>query len=866
MKKYRKIIIASLIVMSLIVLNQFKFSETGQHFINDRIILTDKEDDQPILEDQQDESSNFELLNSETRQPNGLSGLMAMEHDVPNPEKEIISKRDRVAKHYSRDDGKIEAIISSGSVHYKTQTGAWEDINTALIPTNKANYTYENTTNNLRSWFPKDLTKHGVIVTSDDGALVMGKNLKMNYTDENGNLIKTHNFKASRPISSANIVNYNNVLSAIDNQYIIKTDKIKHNIILNKQPNIPENATYVSFSEEIVLPENWKLTFDQNQAGLVILNKENKVYLRVPPPQVYTKNDPSILAAAHDTGYELIKLNTANNTYQVNTTISTTWLLNSSYPVIVDPTVQLDYSKSGYVRYEYRIDWKEGSEHCGNDYETILKNRYTAYKDVDVTIKKNRNYAIYKTRFCRFDKKFGFGIDFYTLATGDQDMYMGYIDFDTSTIPDGSNIQSVYFKGDYQNNELLKVDISSHELDLEDANVDAADMFSAILDGTKHASKVYGGIEAIQFYPLTQNNAPDKLKQRLSENSFQIGLKSSFNTHLITDTRTFSSENSKLKVLYDIRDDGPCLFPTITDAEKSFIQTIYLDESGNAFYNDPDINPTCGKIKSYGGPPAFTCNDLGINHVTLIAYHSNDSSSWEIEGIVKVESIIEPTIVCMESIILMTDLNSCVATNVDLGQPEFTSQCGGEIITNDAPATFPIGETIVTWRVTNRVGIVECEQLIYVKDEENPVITASDAINQTANPGDCHAMVTIDDATATDNCTVGAVTGTRDDGLGLEEAYPVGTTTITWTATDINENDAEAVIQTVTVTDDELPIITASAAITQTADDGECGATVTIVDATATDNCNVGTVTGTRDDGEALTKFIPLGQQRSLGL
>ena len=181
MKKYRKIIIAALIVMSLIVLNQFKFSETEQHFINDGIIPADKVDDQPILEDQQEESSNFELLNSETREPNELSGLIAMEHEVPNPEKEIIAKRDRVAKHYLREDGKIEAIISAGSVHYKTETGAWEDINTALIPSDKLNYAYDNTTNNLRSWFPKDLTKHGVEVTSDDGELVMGKNLKMNY-------------------------------------------------------------------------------------------------------------------------------------------------------------------------------------------------------------------------------------------------------------------------------------------------------------------------------------------------------------------------------------------------------------------------------------------------------------------------------------------------------------------------------------------------------------------------------------------------------------------------------------------------------------------------------------------------------------
>jgi hypothetical protein len=50
-------------------------------------------------------------------------------------------------------------------------------------------------------------------------------------------------------------------------------------------------------------------------------------------------------------------------------------------------------------------------------------------------------------------------------------------------------------------------------------------------------------------------------------------------------------------------------------------------------------------------------------------------------------------------------------------------------------------------------------------------------------------LVIIGTATATDNCSV-IVTGSRSDGKSLNEAYPFGLTTITWTAEDPSGNTA----------------------------------------------------------------------------
>jgi hypothetical protein len=106
---------------------------------------------------------------------------------------------------------------------------------------------------------------------------------------------------------------------------------------------------------------------------------------------------------------------------------------------------------------------------------------------------------------------------------------------------------------------------------------------------------------------------------------------------------------------------------------------------------------------------------------------------------------------------------------------------------------------------------------------------------------------------------VGTPTGVRSDALALTDPYPVGTTTITWNVTDIHGNAAVAAIQTVTVTDNEKPVVTAPGNKNVNNDPGVCGATVALGAATATDNCSVGTPIGTRSDALALTAVFPVG-------
>ena len=88
--------------------------------------------------------------------------------------------------------------------------------------------------------------------------------------------------------------------------------------------------------------------------------------------------------------------------------------------------------------------------------------------------------------------------------------------------------------------------------------------------------------------------------------------------------------------------------------------------------------------------------------------------------------------------------------------------------------------------------------------------------------------------------------------------FPVGTTTITYTATDASwtYNCCKLYI---TVTDDEDPTITCAADQTATTDAGNCTAAVTVVAPTTADNCGVASVTNSFNGTADASGTYPIG-------
>ena len=91
---------------------------------------------------------------------------------------------------------------------------------------------------------------------------------------------------------------------------------------------------------------------------------------------------------------------------------------------------------------------------------------------------------------------------------------------------------------------------------------------------------------------------------------------------------------------------------------------------------------------------------------------------------------------------------------------------------------FPIGETIVTWTATDVGGNTSSiEQKITIFDTIFPILQVPEDIVLEATSLE-HNEVNLSEATATDNGEIASITN------DAPEFFPLGETTVTWTATD----------------------------------------------------------------------------------
>lgn len=144
----------------------------------------------------------------------------------------------------------------------------------------------------------------------------------------------------------------------------------------------------------------------------------------------------------------------------------------------------------------------------------------------------------------------------------------------------------------------------------------------------------------------------------------------------------------------------------------------------------------------------------GTTTVTLNAIDAAGNVSTGCSFTVGVIDDTPPIITCASSVMINTTPGLCTGTTT-LGVPFVSDNCSVGIPTDDAPATYPIGSTIVTWTVSDVSGNTEiCTQTITVADNEIPTITDCPS-NQIINTivGTCAANYTIPAPTLTDNCT-----------------------------------------------------------------------------------------------------------------
>lgn len=157
-------------------------------------------------------------------------------------------------------------------------------------------------------------------------------------------------------------------------------------------------------------------------------------------------------------------------------------------------------------------------------------------------------------------------------------------------------------------------------------------------------------------------------------------------------------------------------------------------------------------------------------------------------------------------------------------------------LTQSPAGPYALGTTAVQLTVTDPKGaFAQANANVTVADTTPPAISCPADITVSNATGTCSASVSVGAATATDNCSpTVSIGGVRSDGQPLSALYPVGTTTIVWTATDAAGNSSNC-SQKITVKDTETPSLTVPGPIVvEFASDAGAAVGFTV---TSADNC-----------------------------
>ena len=150
---------------------------------------------------------------------------------------------------------------------------------------------------------------------------------------------------------------------------------------------------------------------------------------------------------------------------------------------------------------------------------------------------------------------------------------------------------------------------------------------------------------------------------------------------------------------------------------------------------------------------------------------------------------------------------------------------------------FNKGVTTISWKITDVAGnFTSCNFNVTVNDIIKPTITCAGTQTATASSS-CTATVNLNTPVTSDNCGVASVT---NDHPGT--TFPIGTSTVTWTVTDINGN-TNSCQQLVIVSDRTTPSITCESNISVSPNTPGCKAIVSLSTPVVSD-CN-GPVTTT---------------------
>lgn len=269
-------------------------------------------------------------------------------------EDELQGMRDVNQKAFVHD-GEISVLTSSEPLHY-LEAGAWENIDTNIVPTA---FGWEVSKNVFKTTFSSDVGA-GVAVQMDPNVdpIIVGIAPQIVTLDEAGVAPEMHHVAPSHDAISVggNVIRYP-VADGYDLDYEVSSVQMKQNLVIRQQPVLDESVAWFGLREIIRLPAGYALFIGDEVVGEEIVSTQELMTIRsletgevlaeIPVPVVLEPGAEEQYTATFFVSF-------TNGQIVLTTAIDTDWLMDEDrvFPLSLDPTIKRTSSTGGYC-YRY---------------------------------------------------------------------------------------------------------------------------------------------------------------------------------------------------------------------------------------------------------------------------------------------------------------------------------------------------------------------------------------------------------------------------------------------------------------------------------------------------------------------------------
>ncbi len=311
--------------------------------------------------------------------------------DTTEPEAEILaeetSKREQYVKHFRMSDGSYRATQYEVPAHF-IQDGEWTDYDNTLVEVDAdtedgetaSNKDLKNTLADYSVRLSKKTNGKKFVRIEKDGYKLSWYYTKANKVTAQITEVTDDGDETTLEKLSSQVV-YKNVYKDTDFEYIIGSEGLKENIILNSDDTQTEFVAEYKANGLTPVQVNDKTIELRAEDGTVI----------------YTINAPYMTDAnmEYSGGITLTLSNIKNNKFTVTTTLDEEWLNDNdrAYPVIVDPVIKTEQIASDMASafvgslYPTRNYYTYGLSHNGADSGSMYVGNISGYGQTESYLK-----------------------------------------------------------------------------------------------------------------------------------------------------------------------------------------------------------------------------------------------------------------------------------------------------------------------------------------------------------------------------------------------------------------------------------------------------------------------------------------------